>query len=258
MRASFVCLLLCLGANAASAATYVFPRNGLSSADEAYVLYTEACGLPDRDATRAPEIRREGQIIRVDLYRVRPQQPDICFSAGPPPTLHPIALGRLPEGFFSVEMREHVRDHDATVYTLLDSNYEGLEVAETPNPAISGGWYDPTRSGTGVFINLVPSPGQFEPLALLVLSTLDAAGTPVWYSGAGTFSNATLDIALTRGGDAATTARAIFRYEGCGQATFRVDGPPLRFPVGETPVTQLTRTLDVAGCSPSTYSLRGE
>jgi hypothetical protein len=246
-----------LVAGSASAASFVFPRNGLSAVDEAFVLYTDSCGQPDTDPMRAPEIHRDLSQITVDIYLAEPESPVVCIATFAPPVLKRVSLGRLTKGFYSVRMREYVRPFASTVYTLRDESFEGFEVRNTPNPDISGTWYDPTAAGTGLVINLVPSPGLLDPRAFVILATVNAAGQPVWYSGVGVFVDARLEVSLTLGGATAPAGVGVFEYDGCGRAHFRVDNLALRFPAGRASLQQLTQTVGVSACTPPLFEPAG-
>jgi hypothetical protein len=254
---ALLCLFVfCTGA--ASAAAYVFPRNGLSAQDEAYALFTETCSEEPADLVREPDVQRTDTGFVVNFYRMRPAQEHFCFTPAPPPSLYPVLLGRLPKGEVVVEMRDHVRNHNSDVYTLIATHREKLKVGNTPNPAVSGSWYDPASSGTGLFISLMPTRRQPDPRAMMVLNTVDQDGNAVWYSGVGTFADGTLTVSMTRGGQTTPSATGVFQYDGCGRGAFELLGQFPRFPVGKTPVLQIARTLDAGGCEPTQYSLRGE
>jgi hypothetical protein len=249
-RCAVLAAVLLAPAGPAAATTFVFPRNGLSSADEAFVLYTDNCGRPHPDPQRVPEVRPVAGGFEVDVYLEDPDPTEICLAAPPPNALRRVPLGRLALGFYSVRMREHVRPFGGTGYTLLSTKFEGLEVRATPNPAVSGTWFDRTRSGTGVMINLVESAGALEPRVFVILNTLGSAGQPLWYWGLGTFADARLEVPLSLGGGGATGAVAVFEYTGCGRATFSVSNLDVQFPAGTSTLQQLTGVVGVAACEP--------
>ena len=250
MAFRIILALLALAAGGgARAYTYVFPRDGLSSADEAFVLFVDSCGDPHLDPSHPPSVRRDGSTIGVDIYVV--PSLEVCFSAGPPPILLPIALGRFPRGGYTVRTREIVSNENE--FRVLHLDWQELRVRDTPNRAVSGTWFDAEHPGAGVVVNLVDTPGEPEPRAFVVVATLDADGRPAWYTGVGSFADARLDVALTLGGDAAPSRRGTFTYDGCGRARFQVDDPTLRFPIGDAPLRQLTAIPGLLPCEPPTY-----
>lgn len=250
--------LALLGAGAAANAQapdgveeFLFPTNGLSSADVAYVLYGEKCGSPRTDPSQAPQVLREGTRITVDIYLVRPVD-EVCTAVVLPPSLVPVSLGNLARGTWEVRRRLWVRDPEDRAHRPLGESTSLLTVGDAPNPAVSGVWFDAARGGEGLVVSLLPAADGSPAQALLYFAGKDVAGRAQWFTGVGTFVDGVLTVSLSPGGDPglAPTAQATFRYQGCGRATFRFAPAQPSLGTFETSYQQLTAVKGVPSCTP--------
>ena len=231
---------------------FVWPGNGGSSADEFFVLYADNCGRPHPDTTRAADVARAGNVVTVNLYLVEPEFP-ICTAVFRPDDLHPTSIGKLPRGDYTVHRRLHVRPFAGGTHRLELETQQDLHVADAPNAAASGAWYDASQPGTGALLTLLPPTEEVPSRATLFVFTRRTTGEALWLAGAGNFTDAVWTAPLTSpdARDAGATApAATFTYTGCGTARLRVTGPSLQFPASETVLKQLTATAGVAGCKP--------
>ncbi len=224
---------------------FLYPQNGLSSADEAFVMYADNCGRPHPDARRPATVTREQDAWVVDIYLVL-DEPEICFAALAPDSVFPISLGNLSKGYQPVHRRLHLRQADGS-YQLIYTSSASFNVGDTPNPSISGAWYDPATSGTGLFINLLPvMQGNFEPQVVVYLAVLDPAGDPTWFTGVGKFVDAKLFVDLREGGNRPTTRTLTFDYKGCGRGQIGY----VDLPGWAANLSQLTTVNGLAACRP--------
>jgi hypothetical protein len=229
---------------------FTYPRNGLSSADEVFVLYGDNCGRPHPDPTRAPTVAREPSGWIVDIYLVDNRSLELCLASLAPDRLFRVSIGALPMGINTVTRRLHVRQPNESTHQLVYTSSTIAEVRSTPNIAMSGAWYNPAASGTGLFVNVLPPmPGMLEPLVLIFLADDDASGRSVWSTGLGQFVNATLRIEMREGGNSGALRTLNFIYQGCGKAKMSFQDAPNSF----TPLAQLTLINGVASCSPPEY-----
>lgn len=248
----------------------IHPANGGSTADTFYALFPVNCGIPMLHPDRPPVVTRTppgdgvtGAVEQVFIeYFVVDPGDVVCPAVMLPDTLIPIEIGHLLEGETSIMQ----------TFTLVDTAGEpsghpvGVSwlhwalVRDTPNPAVSGTWFDPTAPGVGVSLSLAPDPGQDKPTAVLFLATLSPEGEPLWLTGSGKFEDATLQVALTRSsagaqGDAIDTTpagTATFEYLGCDEARLSVQGIDVLFPTGDATLQQLTHTFGLPSCQPPT------
>jgi hypothetical protein len=227
---------------------FLYPQNGLSSTDEAFVMYADNCGRPHPDTRRPATVSREQDGWVVDIYLVM-DEAEICFAALAPDSLFSISLGNLSKGFQPVRRRLHLRQADGS-YQLVYTSSSSFNVGDTPNPSMSGAWYDPSASGTGLFINMLPvMQGDFEPQVVVYLAVLDPAGDPTWFAGVGKFVDSRLSVNLREGGNNPTTRTLIFDYEGCGRGHIRY----LDLPGWSANLSQLTTVNGLASCRPPQY-----
>jgi hypothetical protein len=235
---------------------FVFPRNGASPADEIHVLYADNCGRPHPDERRAATVTRSGFQVVVDIYLAQPESP-FCLAIASPDTLYPVSIGTLAKGLYSVTRRLHVRPADMDEYSLLSESIDSILIDDTPNPAISGTWFNPDASGTGIVLSLVanPDPNTRSDAGLLFIATQTLSGEPEWLSGIASFDSGVLTVPMRRAGtpgSAAADATAVFTYLGCGEATLSATAEDLVFPQGEETLMQLSKTDGLAGCNPPT------
>lgn len=230
---------------------FVFPANGLSSADAAYVLYGEKCGSPRTDPQQSPQVLREGNRITVDIYLLRPVD-EVCTAVVLPPTLVPVALGPLARGTWDIRRRLWVRDPDDRAHRPLHDSASLLTVGDVPNPAVSGVWFDAGRNGEGLVVTLLPAAAGNAPQGLLYFAAKDNGGRAQWFTGVGSFVDGVLTVALAPGGDPglAPTAQATFRYEGCGRASFRFAPAQPTLSTFEASYRQLTAVQGLPSCVP--------
>jgi hypothetical protein len=231
-----------------------FPRNGLSSKDEAFVLYADNCGRPHVDPTRAATVLREETGWVVDIYLVAVED-EVCLAVLAPDTVLAVSLGNLPKGWHQVQRRLHVRPSGAGPhqYQLLYSNWSGFTVGDTPNPALSGAWYDPAVPGTGLFINLLPTmQGEFDPRVVVYLANLDPTGRPTWSTGIGQFIDGAMRVELREGGVAGGVRTMTFAYQGCGKAQMSFADAPARV----ANLSQLTTVNGLDSCNPPKLWMR--
>jgi hypothetical protein len=234
--------------------SFVYPGNGAAAADEVFVLYADNCGRPHPDANRPAEVRHRTLNVEVDIYLVEPEAP-VCLAVAMPDTLVPYSIGRLPKGFHEITRRLHVREHGGTGYRLVRESKSSIDIGDVPNPAVSGSWYDPQSSGSGMFLNLIPGEdGSVTGQALLYVLTRRTTGEAAWLGGVDGFENGVLSVALQAPGAAAgapAAANALFTYTGCGTGRLEVSGDvSLQFPLGNAQVMQLTSTAGLPGCRP--------
>jgi hypothetical protein len=229
---------------------FLYPQNGLSSADEAFVMYADNCGRPHPDARRRATVSREQDAWVVDIYLVM-EESEVCFAALMPDNLFSISLGNLPKGYQPVRRRLHLRQADGS-YLLVYTSSASFNVGDTPNPSVSGAWYDPSASGTGLFINLLPvMQGDFEPQVVVYLAVVDPAGAPVWFTGVGKFVDAKLFVNLRQGGSNPAMRTLTFDYKGCGRGQMGyVDTP-----AWSAALSQLTTVNGLASCRPPQYRI---
>lgn len=231
---------------------FVFPGSDLSSRDEVFVLYADNCGRPHPDATRPAEISTQGNLVRVDLFLVEPEE-QFCLAVVLPDRLHTVALGRLPLGDHTVQRRLWVRAFDGVDYRLESDAALTVRVGDGPHASASGLWFSPAMPGNGLVLNLLPAEPGGAAMAVVFLATHDANGQPEWLSGAGEFIDAVLRVPLRRAStppSAPADGMAEFRYLGCGAAEFSVSGITLAFPSGIESVRQMTSTKGVETCRP--------
>jgi hypothetical protein len=230
---------------------FLFPANGLSSADAAHVLYGEKCGSPRTDPQQAPQVIRDGNRITVDIFLVRPVD-EVCTAVVLPPTLVPVALGPLAKGTWDVRRRLWVRDPDDRVHRPLHDAASLISVGDVPNPAVSGVWFDAARGGEGLVVTLLPASEGNAPQGLLYFAAKDVAGRAQWFTGVGSFVDGVLTVALSPGGDPglAPSAQATFRYQGCGRASFRFAPAQPSLSTFEASYRQLTAVQGLPSCVP--------
>lgn len=231
-----------------------YPQNGLSSKDEAFVLYADNCGRPHVDPTRAPTVRREELAWVVDIYLVAIED-EVCLAVLSPDAMLAVSLGNLSKGWHQVERRLHVRPSGAGPHEtrFLYSNWSSFTVGDTPNPALSGAWYDPAQPGTGLFINLLPTQqGELDPRAVIYLANLDASGRPSWSTGIGQFVDASMQVELREGGAGGAVRTMSFAYQGCGRAQMSFADAPAEV----ADLAQLTTINGLDSCNPPTLLMR--
>lgn len=255
-------LLACGIAQAQSAAPdfladFVWPRNGASSADDVYALYADNCGRPHPDPQRPATHALDAatRTLTVDIYLQEPAT-TICPAVVQFDTLHAVSLGKLARGTYTVVRRLHVRAAAGGEHRLTLETTDGIVVGDTPNPAVSGTWFDPRTAGSGLFVNLMASEDPNVPSgeALIFVLTQRGSGAPVWLGGTGRFVDATLVAGLQPAGatdGTAPAATATFRYLGCGSARLSLEGDTdVLFPSGDAAIMQLTATGGLPGCTP--------
>lgn len=248
----------------------IHPANGGSTQDTFYALLPSNCGLPTMHPDFPPVVTRsaptEGTVgvvegIDIEYFLVGPGDV-VCPAVVTPDTLIPIEIGHLSKGTTMVMQRFTLVDEDGDPIgsPLQQSWVHFATVGDTPNPAISGTWFDPSAPGVGVSLSLAPDPGHEEPTAVLFLATLTDEGEPLWLTGSGKFVDATLEVALTRSSDddrdgtveTAPAGTATFEYLGCDSAQLSIDGVEVRFPADDDALRQLTHTFGLPGCRPPT------
>lgn len=231
---------------------FVWPPKDASSVDELYALYAGNCGRMQPDEDRTHEIRRTAAGIEIDIYVV-PGSP-FCPAVVLPDTLFSYPLGRLPPGVYTMTRRILQLSGSGSPRVLREHSIP-YAVGDVPHPAASGSWYDPAKSGSGVFLNLL-SDGDGNPSAqgFIYLLTRTGSGEAAWLGGIGQFSDNRMEVAMQPPGganDPDAAVDAVFTYTGCGTARFAVeDDADLEFPNAEAELVQLTRTGGVAPCEP--------
>ncbi len=232
---------------------FLYPVGDLSARDEVFAVYGDNCGRAHPDPERPAEVRRDGAQVVVDFYLVEPSE-EVCPAALLPDELVPVSLGTLPKGPYVVERRLHVRPDRDAPHTLAARSFLGLTVGDVPHAAASGIWFSPDSPGSGLVLNLLPSPtGAAEGVAVVFVASHRADGTPEWLSGIGRFIDATLQVDVrlsSTAPDAPADGQLSFRYLGCGQATLQLDGATVAFPSGTETLRQMTRTKGVDDCTP--------
>ncbi|MBB5208162.1 hypothetical protein [Chiayiivirga flava] len=237
------------------------PAVPASTADMFYALFATNCGKPRLDPANPPVVTRgapaegsQGVVETITVaYSLLPPESDVCPAVLQPDALTAIELGHLQRGTTLVLQTFDLVGEDDLAYV------DWAVVGHTPDPAVSGTWFDPDAPGTGVSLSLAPDAGHAEPTAVLFLATLSPDGAPLWLTGAGKFEDAVLTVPLTRSSAAGsapvqTTAAgtARFEYLGCGDAVLSVDGVEVRFPDGDAALRQLTTTFGLDDCKPPT------
>lgn len=236
---------------------FVWPGNGAAAADELFVLYADNCGRPHPDRNRPPEVRRTDAGVEVDIF-VTPPILELCLAVVQPDTLVAYPIGRLPEGSHAITRRVLVSpERDSPQGRLLRESTVGIDIGDVPNAAVSGSWYDPRNSGSGMFLNLIADPsGAISGDALLYVLTRRSTGEPAWLGGVAAFEDGILTVPLQPPGaaaDAPAVATAEFVYTGCGSGRLQIAGDvSLQFPLGDAELAQLTSTAGVPGCVPPT------
>jgi len=219
----------------------------ISTLDEVYVAYLPICGKPTVDPNTPVRQFMENGALVVELTLL-PFRDGICFSAPVPTYRQLFSIGTLPKGTQNIQRRLMLRGDDGSVSLLYESAHH-LYVGNTPNPALSGAWYDASNPGTGLFVSLLPridGDTNQEPLVVIYWAAEDENRQPVWYTGTGRFVDGRLDIDLTKGGAQPAVKPMRFYYQGCGKAHW-VDP---RFPTFFTELTQLTEVSGVDTCHP--------
>lgn len=229
----------------------LFPASGtaVGENDVVYVYYAQQiCGMPALEVqTPAREFDENGvRVVELVVDLVGP----ICLPLQilPPPTFHLYPLAPLGKGRHTIERRIFQRSSTGDLQ-FLHSSYASVVVGDTPNPALSGAWFDANNPGTGLFVSLLPqtdgAPNQ-EPLVVVYWAAEDENRQPTWYVGTGRFVDGQLDIELTKGGAQPAVQPMRFSYRGCGKAHW-VDP---RFPTFFTELTQLAEVSGVETCHP--------
>lgn len=269
LRCALLFALLALQPILVSAQTHdpvpprLHPYNGGSVADTFHALFYEVCGHPVPDSRRPPEIvRRPPQSTANTVEEITIThfvEPSICPGVPLPGFLiSTFEIGHLQKGTTAVFHRLVPLDANGQpAETPIETRVELVYVGDTPNIAVSGTWFDPATAGTGVSLSLSGDAAGIM-TGVLFLATLDAAGAPLWLTGAGQFEDAVLTVPLTRSGLAGdgsiaseSVGHATFEYLGCGTARLSVDGVEVRFPDSEgSPLQQLTGTTGVPSCLP--------
>jgi hypothetical protein len=158
-----------------------------------------------------------------------------------------IPVGRLPKGSHQIERRVFQPADPGAERPIISQLLNTVRVGDTPHPSVSGTWFDPGAPGSGFVLTLIPDANQPEPQAMLFSAALDSASQPFWQLGLGRFSDASLNVVGSLGGNAADPRQLRFSYLGCGRANV-VD---LAFPTFFTELQQLTSVAGVEACQPT-------
>jgi hypothetical protein len=235
---------------------FVLPAGEVSTADSLSVVYADLCGRPHPSGEKTPVVTRNGADVTVDFYLVDQRAVELCIAqVDQRPILIPASVGRLEKGTHNITRRLFVRNFDGEAYELVETQVDTVQVGDTPHAAVSGWWADPTRSGWGVSVSLLPpADGESAGRASLYLATHDPNGTQRWLIGDGRFEDATLTVSLYDKPGGAVQGTAVFTYTGCGEARLRVTGVNVRASSEDVVLRQLTRVAHVPACTLSPHA----